>query len=77
MPLGRIHIFIEFFESTIARIDLWERYHDLLVAHGSQLVLEWALSRLELISQLAKAADGEQSFFLIPAPFHPLCSVRN
>ena len=38
------------------------------MAHGSQLVLEWALSRLELISQLAKAADGEQSFFLIPSP---------
>ena len=47
------------------------------MAHGSQLGLEWALSRLELISQLAKAADGEQSFFLIPPPFHPLCSVRN
>ena len=70
MPLSRIqtHFLLSFSKSTIVRIGLWERYHDLLVAHESQLGLEWALSRLELISQLAKAADGEQSFFLIPAP---------
>ena len=72
-----IHFFFIFSKSAIVRIDLWERYHGLLVAHGSQLGLEWALSRLELISQLAKAADREQSFFLIPPPLHPLCSVRN